>query len=176
MSTATRVDHSRLARPLHFLSCAGMPLARNTRNPAAVCSHSFSELASVRTHTLCTRLIPWKIGRSSKRVQPQLFVPSREWLNLTQIVSAMLPFFPFVKQTSQHLAFYACVAVCWVCRARSVCWCNQQTVYLQHFVIFFVFSKLRYCAEPTFCFGIYFFYMWECHLKLFLCVWFIPYT
>jgi hypothetical protein len=97
-STATREDHSRLARPLYFRFCAGTSLARITRNPAAVCSHSLSGLISFRTHTLCVTLIPWKRGRSSKWVQPQLLLPNTECLNLSRIVSAMLPFFPFVKQ------------------------------------------------------------------------------
>jgi hypothetical protein len=155
--TATRADHSQLSRPLYFPSCgAGKLLARSTRNPAAVCSHSLSGLISVRTHTLCTTLIPWKGGRYSKWVQPELLAPSTDCLNLSRIVSGVLPFFISARQPVKHLALYACVAVCWVCRARSGCWCNQQSVYLQHYVIFFVLSKLRYSSELTF-YGINFF-------------------
>ena len=157
-STATREDHSRLGRPLYFRSCAGKPLARNTRNPAAFCSHSLSGLISVRKHTLCITLIPWKRGRSSKWMQPQLLVPSTvsEPLSNCPCNAAILS---FRETTSKHLAFYACVAVCWVCRARSGSWCNKQSVYLQHYLIFCVLSKLLYCAEPTF-FGIHFLRVW----------------
>jgi len=98
-STATRADHSRLERPLCFRSCdAGKLLTRNTPNPATVCSHSLSGLISISTHTLCTTLIPWKSGRSSKRVKSQLLVRSTGCLNLSRIVSGMLPFFLFVRQ------------------------------------------------------------------------------
>jgi len=129
--TATRADHSQLARPLYFPSCgAGKFLERSMRNPAAVCSHSLSGLISVRTHTVCTTLIPWKSGRYSKWVEPHLLAPSSDCLNVSRIVSGVLPFFLSVRQpVSTWLFTLASPSVEYAERAAAADATNKACIY-----------------------------------------------